>query len=147
MILFNLLCLNKVFLTEFLKEAASVTEFIQPVCLPPDGQHFTAGRKCFIAGWGRDTDGDIHTCARARTHTHTYTQAHTHILGEMNIQLQTSHYTYLCFISCLFSAFLAIRVPPRCPPAGGASSGASGAVPGLAARVHHHLQHAVCRIP
>lgn len=57
MVLFNLFSLNKVFLIEFLKEAVSVTESIQPVCLPPEGQNFTVGQKCFIAGWGRDTDG------------------------------------------------------------------------------------------
>ncbi|XP_029704118.1 enteropeptidase [Takifugu rubripes] len=42
-----------------LEQPVNFTQFIQPVCLPPDGQNFTAGRKCFIAGWGRDTDGSL----------------------------------------------------------------------------------------
>ncbi|TNM84403.1 hypothetical protein fugu_008581 [Takifugu bimaculatus] len=42
-----------------LEQPVNFTQFIQPVCLPPDGQNFTAGRKCFIAGWGRDTDESL----------------------------------------------------------------------------------------
>uniref|UniRef100_A0A3Q0SR17 Transmembrane serine protease 15 n=1 Tax=Amphilophus citrinellus TaxID=61819 RepID=A0A3Q0SR17_AMPCI len=40
-----------------LQQPINFTQWVQPVCLPPEGQSFTAGRKCFIAGWGRDTDG------------------------------------------------------------------------------------------
>nr|XP_061817724.1 enteropeptidase-like [Nerophis lumbriciformis] len=42
-----------------LKMPVNMTELIQPVCLPEKGQEFTAGRKCFIAGWGRDADGSL----------------------------------------------------------------------------------------
>ncbi|KAM9788623.1 enteropeptidase [Neosynchiropus ocellatus] len=33
------------------------TEFVQPVCLPEEGEDFPAGQECFIAGWGRDSEG------------------------------------------------------------------------------------------
>uniref|UniRef100_A0A3B4F324 Peptidase S1 domain-containing protein n=1 Tax=Pundamilia nyererei TaxID=303518 RepID=A0A3B4F324_9CICH len=39
-----------------LQQPINFTQWVQPVCLPPEGQNFTAGRKCFIAGWGRNTD-------------------------------------------------------------------------------------------
>ncbi|XP_054610517.1 enteropeptidase isoform X2 [Dunckerocampus dactyliophorus] len=42
-----------------LKMPVNMTELIQPVCLPEKGQEFPAGRKCFIAGWGRDADGSL----------------------------------------------------------------------------------------
>uniref|UniRef100_A0A669E2R9 Transmembrane serine protease 15 n=1 Tax=Oreochromis niloticus TaxID=8128 RepID=A0A669E2R9_ORENI len=42
-----------------LQQPINFTQWVQPVCLPPEGQNFTAGRKCFIAGWGRDTDGSL----------------------------------------------------------------------------------------
>uniref|UniRef100_A0A3Q3D9K0 Transmembrane serine protease 15 n=1 Tax=Hippocampus comes TaxID=109280 RepID=A0A3Q3D9K0_HIPCM len=38
---------------------ANFTDLIQPVCLPENGQEFTAGRKCWIAGWGRQAEDDI----------------------------------------------------------------------------------------
>lgn len=34
-------------------------DYIQPVCFPPQGQNYTVGKKCFIAGWGLDADGEI----------------------------------------------------------------------------------------
>ncbi|KAM8834542.1 enteropeptidase [Synchiropus picturatus] len=40
-----------------LKTPANFTELVQPVCLPEDGEDFPAGQECFIAGWGRDSDG------------------------------------------------------------------------------------------
>ncbi|XP_073334998.1 enteropeptidase [Pagrus major] len=39
-----------------LEQPVNFTQTVQPVCLPPEGQDFTAGRKCFIAGWGRLTE-------------------------------------------------------------------------------------------
>ncbi|XP_039633777.1 enteropeptidase [Perca fluviatilis] len=36
-----------------LQQPISFTEVVQPVCLPADGQGFTAGTRCWIAGWGR----------------------------------------------------------------------------------------------
>ncbi|TDH05329.1 hypothetical protein EPR50_G00143800 [Perca flavescens] len=36
-----------------LQQPISFTEVVQPVCLPADGQDFTAGTRCWIAGWGR----------------------------------------------------------------------------------------------
>uniref|UniRef100_A0A3B4F042 Peptidase S1 domain-containing protein n=1 Tax=Pundamilia nyererei TaxID=303518 RepID=A0A3B4F042_9CICH len=42
-----------------LQQPINFTQWVQPVCLPPEGQNFTAGRKCFIAGWGRNTDGSL----------------------------------------------------------------------------------------
>ncbi|KAJ7996718.1 hypothetical protein DPEC_G00239940 [Dallia pectoralis] len=32
------------------------TEYIQPICLPQIDQQYEAGRKCFIAGWGREAE-------------------------------------------------------------------------------------------
>ncbi|KAK9537077.1 hypothetical protein VZT92_006813 [Zoarces viviparus] len=34
----------------------SFTQLIQPLCLPAEGQDFTAGTRCLIAGWGRDAE-------------------------------------------------------------------------------------------
>nr|XP_046266540.1 enteropeptidase [Scatophagus argus] len=42
-----------------LQQPINFTEYIQPVCLPPEGQDYTVGTKCFIAGWGRDTEGSL----------------------------------------------------------------------------------------
>ncbi|XP_070839491.1 enteropeptidase [Chaetodon trifascialis] len=39
-----------------LQQPVNITPSVQPVCLPPEGQDFTVGRKCFIAGWGKDTE-------------------------------------------------------------------------------------------
>ncbi|XP_077360528.1 enteropeptidase [Festucalex cinctus] len=39
-----------------LSTPANLTDLIQPVCLPENGQEFTAGRKCWIAGWGRQAE-------------------------------------------------------------------------------------------
>ncbi|KAM4619750.1 enteropeptidase [Polymixia lowei] len=39
-----------------LETPVNFTAYIQPVCLPPEEQDFEAGRKCFIAGWGYDTE-------------------------------------------------------------------------------------------
>uniref|UniRef100_A0A3B4YFH9 Transmembrane serine protease 15 n=1 Tax=Seriola lalandi dorsalis TaxID=1841481 RepID=A0A3B4YFH9_SERLL len=36
-----------------LQQPVNFTQTIQPVCLPAEGRDFAAGRKCFIAGWGR----------------------------------------------------------------------------------------------
>ncbi|XP_063053966.1 enteropeptidase [Engraulis encrasicolus] len=36
---------------------ANYTDYVQPVCLPHEQQHFQAGRKCVIAGWGRVEEG------------------------------------------------------------------------------------------
>uniref|UniRef100_A0A3Q2EAE8 Transmembrane serine protease 15 n=1 Tax=Cyprinodon variegatus TaxID=28743 RepID=A0A3Q2EAE8_CYPVA len=40
-----------------LQQPINFTQWVQPVCLPAEGQSFTAGKKCFIAGWGRDAEG------------------------------------------------------------------------------------------
>ncbi|XP_051902352.1 enteropeptidase [Hippocampus zosterae] len=43
-----------------LSAPANFTDLIQPVCLPEHGEEFTAGRKCWIAGWGRQAeDGSL----------------------------------------------------------------------------------------
>ncbi|CAK6981349.1 LOW QUALITY PROTEIN: enteropeptidase [Scomber scombrus] len=39
-----------------LQQPINFTEWVQPVCLPADDQLITTGRKCFIAGWGRDAE-------------------------------------------------------------------------------------------
>lgn len=44
-------------LSDFTKLTVCVSEWVQPVCLPAEGQSFTAGKKCFIAGWGREAEG------------------------------------------------------------------------------------------
>lgn len=45
-------------------------EYIQPVCLPPQGQNYTVGKKCFIAGWGRDTDREAEINDQGDKHLH-----------------------------------------------------------------------------
>ncbi|XP_037543664.1 enteropeptidase [Nematolebias whitei] len=40
-----------------LQQPVNFTKWVQPVCLPAEGQSFTAGKKCFIAGWGREAEG------------------------------------------------------------------------------------------
>ncbi|KAM7373803.1 hypothetical protein PAMP_006506 [Pampus punctatissimus] len=43
-----------------LQQPINFTEWVQPLCLPADGQVFTAGSKCFITGWGRESeDGSL----------------------------------------------------------------------------------------
>uniref|UniRef100_A0A7N9B0Y1 Transmembrane serine protease 15 n=1 Tax=Mastacembelus armatus TaxID=205130 RepID=A0A7N9B0Y1_9TELE len=39
-----------------LQKPINFTQWIQSVCLPGEGQDITPGRKCFIAGWGRDAE-------------------------------------------------------------------------------------------
>ncbi|CAN9501226.1 unnamed protein product [Ophioblennius macclurei] len=39
-----------------LQEPVNFTQWVQPVCLPTEGQSLPAGRKCFIAGWGLDAE-------------------------------------------------------------------------------------------
>uniref|UniRef100_A0A6Q2YS89 Transmembrane serine protease 15 n=1 Tax=Esox lucius TaxID=8010 RepID=A0A6Q2YS89_ESOLU len=39
-----------------LQTNVTFTEYIQPICLPRSDQQFEAGRKCFIAGWGREAE-------------------------------------------------------------------------------------------
>ncbi|XP_034034102.1 enteropeptidase-like [Thalassophryne amazonica] len=39
-----------------LQEPVHFSAFVQPVCLPPLSQELQAGTKCFIAGWGRDSE-------------------------------------------------------------------------------------------
>ncbi|KAF6739989.1 Enteropeptidase [Oryzias melastigma] len=39
-----------------LQQPVNFTEWVVPVCLAAEGQHFPAGRRCFIAGWGRDAE-------------------------------------------------------------------------------------------
>ncbi|XP_077597229.1 enteropeptidase [Stigmatopora nigra] len=39
-----------------LSTAANFTDLIQPVCLSKNGQEFPAGRKCWITGWGQQTE-------------------------------------------------------------------------------------------
>ncbi|XP_062867376.1 enteropeptidase [Trichomycterus rosablanca] len=40
-----------------LHTSVNYTDYIQPICLPDPDQHFTAGRRCIIAGWGRLSEG------------------------------------------------------------------------------------------
>ncbi|KAM4726936.1 enteropeptidase [Anableps anableps] len=40
-----------------LQQPVNFTQWVQPVCLPAEGQSFPAGRKCFITGWGREAEG------------------------------------------------------------------------------------------
>ncbi|XP_028278335.1 enteropeptidase [Parambassis ranga] len=40
-----------------LQQPINFTQWVQPVCFP--AQNVTAGRKCFIAGWGRDAEGSL----------------------------------------------------------------------------------------
>ncbi|KAM9846481.1 enteropeptidase [Aulostomus maculatus] len=41
-----------------LQQPINLTDLIQPICLPSHHQKFASG-KCFIAGWGRDTEGAL----------------------------------------------------------------------------------------
>ncbi|XP_053334760.1 enteropeptidase [Clarias gariepinus] len=40
-----------------LQDKITFTDYIQPICLPGPNQQFETERKCFIAGWGRLTEG------------------------------------------------------------------------------------------
>ncbi|KAF5894719.1 enteropeptidase, partial [Clarias magur] len=40
-----------------LQDKITFTDYIQPICLPDPNQQFEAEIKCFIAGWGRLTEG------------------------------------------------------------------------------------------
>ncbi|KAF7206780.1 enteropeptidase isoform X1 [Nothobranchius furzeri] len=40
-----------------LQQPVNFTQWVQSVCLPADDQNITTGRKCSIAGWGRETEG------------------------------------------------------------------------------------------
>ncbi|XP_074528476.1 enteropeptidase [Halichoeres trimaculatus] len=42
-----------------LQEPIRFTESVQPICLPSEGLDITAGRKCFITGWGRQEEGGV----------------------------------------------------------------------------------------
>ncbi|KAL6098208.1 tmprss15 [Pungitius sinensis] len=43
-----------------LQQPISFSRFVQPLCLPDEGQEFTAGTRCLIAGWGRTSEqGDL----------------------------------------------------------------------------------------
>uniref|UniRef100_A0AAQ4QC14 Transmembrane serine protease 15 n=1 Tax=Gasterosteus aculeatus aculeatus TaxID=481459 RepID=A0AAQ4QC14_GASAC len=43
-----------------LQQPISFSQFIQPLCLPAEGQEFTAGTRCLIAGWGQTSEqGDL----------------------------------------------------------------------------------------
>uniref|UniRef100_A0A3B3V4R9 Transmembrane serine protease 15 n=1 Tax=Poecilia latipinna TaxID=48699 RepID=A0A3B3V4R9_9TELE len=39
-----------------LQQPINFTQWVQPVCLAAEGQNFAAGRRCFIAGWGREAE-------------------------------------------------------------------------------------------
>uniref|UniRef100_A0A3Q3IQH3 Transmembrane serine protease 15 n=1 Tax=Monopterus albus TaxID=43700 RepID=A0A3Q3IQH3_MONAL len=39
-----------------LQQPINFTQWIQPLCLPAEGQDITAGTKCFISGWGQDAE-------------------------------------------------------------------------------------------
>uniref|UniRef100_A0A8C2X0G8 Transmembrane serine protease 15 n=1 Tax=Cyclopterus lumpus TaxID=8103 RepID=A0A8C2X0G8_CYCLU len=39
-----------------LQQPISFTQFIQPLCLPAEGHDVSAGTRCLIAGWGRDSE-------------------------------------------------------------------------------------------
>ncbi|XP_032888268.1 enteropeptidase, partial [Amblyraja radiata] len=40
-----------------LESAVQYTDYIQPACLPDSKQHFSAGTRCSIAGWGAVSEG------------------------------------------------------------------------------------------
>uniref|UniRef100_A0A8B9J7Z0 Transmembrane serine protease 15 n=1 Tax=Astyanax mexicanus TaxID=7994 RepID=A0A8B9J7Z0_ASTMX len=40
-----------------LQTKVNFTDYIQPICLPHPDQQFAPGRRCFVAGWGRMTEG------------------------------------------------------------------------------------------
>nr|XP_043898970.1 enteropeptidase [Solea senegalensis]XP_043898971.1 enteropeptidase [Solea senegalensis] len=42
-----------------LQQPINFTRWIQPLCFPPDGDDVSAGKQCYIAGWGRDSEGSL----------------------------------------------------------------------------------------
>ncbi|XP_047463409.1 enteropeptidase [Mugil cephalus] len=42
-----------------LQQPISFSRWVYPLCLPPEGQDVSVGTKCLIAGWGRDTEGNL----------------------------------------------------------------------------------------
>lgn len=122
------------------------TDSIQPLCLPPEGQNFTAGRKCFIAGWGRDAEGETETLwgreINTLSHKHLYTLKNKR---RTNIEIQTSQ--HISVSVSLFSTCLSLRFSPWRSPGGRGSSAASGSVSALVTWVQYHLKHVVCWIP
>ncbi|XP_070773322.1 enteropeptidase [Enoplosus armatus] len=68
------------------------TQFIQPVCLPNEDQDFTAGRRCFIAGWGRDAEqGSLPNVLQ---------EAEVPLVVQEQCQLQLPEYTITSSMLC-----------------------------------------------
>ncbi|XP_068186952.1 enteropeptidase isoform X2 [Antennarius striatus] len=75
-----------------LQRPANFTQYIQPVCLPPEGQDFTPGRKCFITGWGREAhQGPIPDVLQ---------EAEVPLVGEDQCQLWLPEYTITSSMLC-----------------------------------------------
>lgn len=127
----------------FFKNFLCFTDFIQPLCLPPEGQNFTAGRKCFIAGWGRDAESEMETLWRRDKHPEPQTTLHTWKTKKGQIQT----FQHISVSVSLFSTRLSLRFSPWRSPGGRGSSAASGSVSALVTWVQYHLQHVVCWIP
>ncbi|KAM3869022.1 enteropeptidase [Diretmus argenteus] len=68
------------------------TDYIQPVCLPQDHQEFEAGRKCFIAGWGRD--------AEQGSPTNVLQEAQVPLVSQVQCQVQLPEYTITSSMVC-----------------------------------------------
>ncbi|KAI3374082.1 hypothetical protein L3Q82_022648 [Scortum barcoo] len=75
-----------------LQKPINFTQFIQPTCLPHEGQDLTAGRKCFIAGWGRDAEqGSLPDVLQ---------EAEVPLVAQDQCQLQLPEYTITSSMLC-----------------------------------------------
>ncbi|XP_041808728.1 enteropeptidase [Chelmon rostratus] len=74
-----------------LQQPVNITPSVEPVCLPPEGQDYTAGRKCFIAGWGRDTEGSRPNILQ---------EAEVPLVGQDQCQIWLPEYTITSSMLC-----------------------------------------------
>uniref|UniRef100_A0A087YLI9 Transmembrane serine protease 15 n=1 Tax=Poecilia formosa TaxID=48698 RepID=A0A087YLI9_POEFO len=75
-----------------LQQPINFTQWVQPVCLAAEGQNFAAGRRCFIAGWGRE--------AEAGSLPDVLQEATLPLLEQAECQLLLPEYTITSSILC-----------------------------------------------
>ncbi|XP_074466647.1 enteropeptidase-like [Sebastes fasciatus] len=75
-----------------LQQPINFTHFIQPLCLPAEGQDFTAGTRCLIAGWGQEAEqGSLPDVLQ---------EAQVPLLVQDQCQLQLPEYTITSSMLC-----------------------------------------------
>uniref|UniRef100_UPI0037E86DE2 enteropeptidase n=1 Tax=Semicossyphus pulcher TaxID=241346 RepID=UPI0037E86DE2 len=75
-----------------LQQPINFTQSVQPLCLPPEGHDLATGRKCFIAGWGREADqGSLPDVLQ---------QAQVPVVDQHQCQVQLPEYTITSSMLC-----------------------------------------------